>query len=66
MHTHMKAPNSVFSHFDKSFGEVSTDHRAEIQWAQSGGEKLVENGNKKSWVERGHLTFGGGILKRAG
>jgi len=33
---------------------------------QSGGEKLVGKGNKKKRVKRGHLAFGGGILKRAG
>lgn len=27
---HMKAKNSVFNHFVKSFGEVNSGHRAEI------------------------------------
>lgn len=43
----MNVHNSLFNHFVKSSGEVISGHRAEIQWAQSGGEKLVGKGNKK-------------------
>lgn len=52
MHAHMKAHNSLFNHFIKSFQEVSASHRAETQWAQSGGEKLIGKRNRKvKWKE---------------
>lgn len=47
----MKAHNSVFNHFAKSFGGVSAGHRAEIQSAQSGGEKLVGKRETKKLSE---------------
>lgn len=47
MHTRMKAHNSILNHFAKSLGRVSAGHRAEIQAAESGGEKLIGEGNKK-------------------
>lgn len=49
---HMKAHNTIFNHFVKSFGGVSSGHGTEILWAQNGEENLIGKENEKvKWKE---------------